>query len=204
MRAAYIVLGIVALIFAIALLTSFFSHGIFAAWVLYVFVVVSLLLMGIYDVASATGPAVPGQVDLRGFRLALGIFVILFAFVALFSAFFAFFILWVFVGVGLFFQGFFLLAGIGATGPLPDWQRGLGSALGVIDIILAFLVLLIPGLALFLVGFFIAIAGFVAAVTFFSIGMTGEKKPFQMPMEIPGFPPMGGPGGPGLPPAPPT
>lgn len=202
MRAAYVVLGVLALVFAVVLLVSVFSQGIFAAWVLYIFVVISLLLMGIYDIVSATSGA-GARSELRGFHLGLGIIILIFAFVALYSAYFAFTVLWIFVGLGLFFQGFLLIAGIGAAGPLPDWQRGLGSALGVIDLILAFLVLLIPGIALVLVALLIAVSGFVAGVTFFTIGVSGEKKPFEMPVAIPGFPPMGGPGGPGMPPAPP-
>ncbi|MFZ0699554.1 MAG: hypothetical protein WAN74_05140 [Thermoplasmata archaeon] len=201
MRVAYLLLGILAFVFALALLVSFFWQGIFAAWVLYIFVVVSLLLMGIFDIVSGSSGGDPSQSGMRSLRVILGVFILIFAFVALFSVYFAFTVLWIFVGLGLFFQGIFLLAGIGAAGQLPQWQRGLGSALGVLDLILAFLVLLIPGIALILVALLIAIAGFAAGVTFFSIGLTGEKRPFEMPMGVPGFPPMGGPGGPGMPPS---
>ncbi len=201
MRVAYVLLGILAFVFAVALLVSFFWQGIFAAWVLYVFVVVSLLLMGIFDIMSGSSGGDPAMAGMRTLQVILGVFVLIFAFVALVDIRFAFLALWVLVGLGLLFQGIFLLAGIGAAGPLPGWQRGLGSALGVIDLILAFLVLLIPGLALVLVALLISIAGFVAAATFFSIGVSGEKRPFAMAMNVPGFPPMGGPGGPGAPPA---
>ncbi len=201
MRVAYILLGILAFVFGVALLVSFFWQGIFALWVLYIFVVVSLLLMGIFDIVSGSAPGDEAQSGLRTLRVILGVIIIIFAFVALFSVYFALTILWIFVGIGLLFQGIFLLAGIGAAGQLPEWQRGLGSALGVIDLILAFLVLLIPGLAFILVALFIAIAGFVIGVTCFTIGVSGEKKPFLNALNVPGFPPMGGGmGGPGTPP----
>jgi uncharacterized membrane protein HdeD (DUF308 family) len=200
MRVAYILLGILAFVFGVALLVSFFWQGIFALWVLYIFVVVSLLLMGIFDIVAGSQGGDEAMSGLRTLRVILGVIIIIFAFVALFSVYFALAVLWIFVGIGLFFQGIFLLAGIGAAGQLPGWQRGLGSALGVIDLILAFLVLLIPGLAFILVALFIAIAGFVIGAACFTIGISGEKTPFIMPMSIPGFPPMGGMGGPGTPP----
>lgn len=204
MRAGYFALGILAFAFALALLASFFWRGIFALSVLYIFVVASLLLMGIFDIVSGSEGGDPALSRMRSLRVVLGVFILIFAFVALFSVYFALTVLWVFVGFGLFFQGIFLIAGIGAASPLPPWQRGLGSTLGAVDLVLAFLVLLIPGLAFILVAFLIALAGFVAGVTFLTIGVTGERKPFDMPLNVPGFPPMGGPGGPGaMPPAPP-
>ena len=194
MRSAYALLGVAALVFAVLLLASPFLNGYFATFVLYIFVVIALLVMGISDIVAGTSAAEANQ-GLRTLRLILGILIIIFAFVALIDIYFAFVVLWIFVGLGLLFQGFFLLAGVGGSNQLEGWQRGMGTALGVIDIIFAFLVLLIPVFAFILVWFLIAIAVIAAAIYLFTIASSGVKKPMPQMFNVPGFSPPGGSGG---------
>lgn len=194
-RAAYALLGVVAIAFAVALLVSPFFNGWVMTFTLWIFVVVALLAMGISDIVAGTSPS-EAPSGLRTLRLILGVFIIIFAFVALLSAYFAFVVLWIFVGLGLLFQGFFLLAGVGASTQLEGWQRGLGTGMGVIDIILAFLVLLLPVFAFILVAVLIAIAVIAAAIYLFGIASSGVKRPLPSLLNVPGFtPPMGGQGG---------
>ncbi len=193
MRAGYAILGVAALAFAIALLSSFFLSGYVWTFTLYIFVVVALLVLGISDILSATShPEAPE--GLRTLRLILGVLILIFAFVALADVYFAFLVLWIFVGLGLLFQGLFLLAGVGGSVHLESWQRGMGSALGVLDILLAFLVLLIPLFAFVFVGVLVAFGVVVAGVYLLTMASTGVTKPLPTMMNVPGFPPMGGTG----------
>lgn len=205
MRTAYALLGVVALIFAVLLLASPFLSGYFATFVLYIFVVVALLVMGISDIVASTSTPEANS-GLRTLRLILGVLIILFAFVALIDVYFAFIVLWIFVGLGLLFQGMFLLFGVGASNQLEGWQRGMGTALGVIDIIFAFLVLLLPVFAFILVWILIAVAVIAAAIYLFTIASSGVKRPMPQMFNVPGLmPPTGGMGGgPMSPPQPPA
>ena len=202
MRAAYALLGVLAFAFSIALLASFFLSGYVWTFTLYIFVVVALLVMGISDIVAGTSPS-EAPSGLRTLRLILGILIIIFAFFALIDVYFAFIVLWIFVGLGLLFQGFFLLAGVGGSNQLEGWQRGLGTGLGVIDIILAFLVLIVPVFAFIFVGVLIAIAVIMAGVYLLSIASTGVKRPMPQMFNVPGFTPPGGMGPMSPPPAPP-
>ncbi|MEM0129342.1 MAG: hypothetical protein QXG65_04180 [Thermoplasmata archaeon] len=200
-RVAYAVLGIIAMAFAIALLASFFASGFVWTLTLYVFAVVALLAMGVADIVSATSHA-EAPSGIRTLRLILGVIIIIFAFVALVDIRFALLAVWVFVSVGLLFQGLFLVAGVGASTHLEGWQRGVASALGVIDIVLAFFAILVPVFAFVFVGFLIAIAAIAVAIYFLTIASTGVRRPMPPVLTIPGFPPMGGaPGTGGSPPA---
>lgn len=201
MRTAYGLLGVVALVFAVLLLASPFLNGYFATFVLYIFVVVALLVMGISDIVSGTSTAEANS-GLRTLRMILGIFIIIFALVALIDIYFAFLVLWIFVGLGLLFQGMFLLMGVGMSNQLEGWQRGMGTALGVIDIIFAFLVLLIPVFAFILVWILIAVAVIAAAVYLLGIASSGVKRPMPQMFNVPGLmPPTGGMGPMSPPPA---
>ncbi len=205
MRTAYALLGVVAVVFAVLLLVSPFLSGYFATFVLYIFVVIALLVMGFSDIMAGTSAAEASS-GLRTLRLILGVLIVIFAFVALIDIYFAFVVLWIFVGLGLLFQGMFLLFGVGASNQLEGWQRGMGTALGVIDIVFAFLVLLVPVFAFILVWFLIAVAVIAAAAYLFAIASSGVKRPMPQLFDVPGLmPPTGGAGGPmsPSPPAPP-
>lgn len=200
MRTAYALLAVVATAFAVLLLASPFLNGYFATFVLYIFVVIALLAMGISDIVASTSTPEANS-GLRTLRLMLGVLIIIFAFVALIDVYFAFVVLWIFVGLGLLFQGMFLLFGVGASTQLEGWQRGMGTALGVIDVIFAFLVLLLPVFAFILVWFLIAVAVIAAAIYLFSIASSGVKRPMPQIFNVPGLmPPTGGSGGPMSPP----
>jgi uncharacterized membrane protein HdeD (DUF308 family) len=194
MRTAYALLGVVALVFAVILLASPFLSGYFATFVLYIFVVIALLVMGISDIVASTSTPEASS-GLRTLRLILGVLIILFAFVALIDVYFAFVVLWIFVGLGLLFQGMFLLFGVGASDQLEGWQRGMGTALGVIDIVFAFLVLLIPVFAFILVWILIAVAVIAAAIYLLTIASSGVKRAMPQIFNVPGLmPPTGGTG----------
>lgn len=203
MRAVYAGLGVVALATAALIVASAFIGG----WLIFLwaFVIVALLTMGISDIAASTS-SVEAPQGLRTLRLVLGIIIILFAFIAVFSVFFALTLLWIFVGLGLLFQGMFLLMGVGASNQLEGWQRGMGTALGVIDVIFAFLVLLLPVFAFILVWILLTVAVLAAAIYLLGIASSGVKRPLPVMMNVPGFmPPVGGMGGGAPPPAsPPT
>ncbi len=200
MRTGYGILGIVAVAFAGLLLFSTFTTGYFATFVLYLFAVLALLSLGTADIVSAMSPhEAPG--GLRTVRLILGVLILIFAFIALVDIRVAFVVVWIFVALGLLFQGLFLVGGVGASEHLEGNVRGLGIALGVIDIAFAFVVILIPPLALYLVLLLIAIAVLAAAVYLFTIASTGVKKPLaRLAMAVPGLPPSVG-GGMGPPPS---
>ncbi len=189
MRTGYGALGVVAIAFAALLLFSAFRTGYFASFVLYLFAVVALLALGTSDIVAAMSPH-EAPSSLRTLRLVLGVLILVFAFVALVDIRFAFVVIWVFVGLGLLFQGLFLIGGVGASQQIEGNLRGLGIALGVIDIALAFVVILIPALALYLVLFLIAIALVAASVYLFTIASTGVKRPLpRLRVDVPGFPP---------------
>lgn len=199
MRAGYGLLGIVLIAFAGILLASPFIHGYVFAATLWLFAVLALLAMGISDiVASTSQPEAPE--GLRMLRLLLGVLVIIFAFVAALSFSFALLVIWIFIGLGLLFQAIFLLAGVGGSNQLPEWQRGFGVGLGVVELVLAFLVLLFPVFAFTLAWILISISAITVAIYLLGVASTGVKKPLPVMMGMPGFanPPMGG--TPGAPP----
>lgn len=171
-RAAYVLLGVVALAVAALLLLSFE----FATFALWLFVVVALFALGLFDILSSQN-AREASAAVRTWRLVLGVLILGFAFLALFDLLYAFLLLTILVGVGLLFQGLYLLVGVGRSGHLTDWQRNLGTALGAIDIVLAFLVLAFPILAFVLVWVLIALAVIVAAIHFLATGLSGVRRP---------------------------
>ena len=200
-RAGYAALGVVTIALAALLLVSAFGAGIFASLVLYVFAVVALFTLGASDIVAAMSPH-EAPSGLRTLRLVLGALILIFGVVALLDIRFAFVVIWVFVGLGLLFQGFFLIGGVGASPQIDGTLRGLGIALGVIDVALAFVVIVIPALALYLVLLLIAVALVMASIYLFTIASTGVKRPLpRLSVDVPGFPPSIGGGAAPPPPA---
>ncbi|MGI0140515.1 MAG: hypothetical protein ACREBT_05145 [Thermoplasmata archaeon] len=200
MRTGYAILGIILIALAALVIASPFLSGYVFFATVWVFAVAALLLMGIADLTAATSQTEAPE-GIRTLRMIFGVLIIIFAFIAAIDFQFAFVVVWIFVGLGLLFQAFYLLAGVGGSNMLPDWQRNAGVGLGVIELIMAFLVLLFPIFAFTLVWLLVSIGALMLAFHLLSTASSGVKRPLAPMMGVPGFsnPPMGGLGG-----APPT
>jgi len=187
-RALYGIIGAICLIIAVSLLYSGLNYGLnggsgyFAKAFLQWMVILALFVIGLGNLFSGASRAEGASSSSRGVRVAIGVIVIILAFLAILPVAFnttvggytALTLLWIVVGLALTLEGIFLVV-VGMVPELPGWFRGLSILLGLVVLIFGILALIYPAFGPILVWLVISIALLAVGIRSLVIAAAGIR-----------------------------